>query len=96
MRNEGGGNSKNKLEGLRLWYVLHHIAKLRCVRVNQRETHPSYSEHTAHLLARANNKHHNPRPSAPNAITNATDATWVSEAHMTAGHDQEVGITGDG
>jgi hypothetical protein len=25
----------------------------------------------------------------------ATNATWVSEAHMTAGHDQEVGITGD-
>ncbi|KFY90498.1 hypothetical protein V500_05158 [Pseudogymnoascus sp. VKM F-4518 (FW-2643)] len=59
-------------------------------------TRTSHIAHSSQLTAhssqliywREQQKQQSPSP-------NATNAPWVSEAHMTAGHDQEVGITGD-
>lgn len=85
-RRRGRGRGKKRLEGLILWYVpLEGV--LERVRVNE-EASPHTKLQLVHRtqliywLARATKQ------------SQSANATWVSEAHMTAGHDQEVGITG--
>lgn len=79
---------KKKLEGLILWYVA--ISDLRS---------PSYTRtriiaHIGHQLIYWREQPNKLLTTIP-VSKDATNAAWVSEAHMTAGHDQEVGITGD-